>query len=237
MSNLLTVNQRVRIMPLEARKHLVFHVVRGVVNAVALAALAYALFHLLVQQYWITCLGNISAFSLGLVVMMYLLSEVALLRTCLGWVETLVWPALFGYAFLQSYELIYHFMFPVYLNYFQLPFLDGAGIRFLLERIITVLPIALMRKHLSCTKLTIASSMLFVLIWVLWILHGFPQYFHEGYFYPRIVRTNDPFAASLLFNFSSKLVLAICFISLLHIDRTVWPVLKRRLIKEFIDVL
>jgi hypothetical protein len=216
-------------MPLEAQKHMVFHAVRVVVNVLALTALGYALFHVLVQQYWIACLGNISAVSLGSVALIYLLSEVALLRTGLGWVETLIWPAMFGYAYLQSYELIYHFTFPVYLNYFQLPFLDGAGIRFLLERVVSVLPIALMRKHLSCTKLTIASSMLFVLIWVLWILYGFPQYFHEGYFYPRILQTKDPFAYSLLFNFSSKLVLATYFLSMLHIDRTVLPVLKRRL--------
>jgi hypothetical protein len=231
LSNLLAVNPRVRIMPLDERKHIVFHTVRGVVNALALAALAYALSHLLFRQYWIAFFGNISAFSLGSVAIIYLLSEFSLLRTGLGWVETLVWPALYGYAYLQSYELIYHFSFPIYLNYFQLPILNGEGFRFLLERFLTIIPVVLIRKYLSYTKLTIGFLMIFVMIWIVWILYGFPQYFHEGYFYPQILRTNDAFAYSLMFNFSSKLVLAACFISLLNIDLTLCPVLKRILTK------
>jgi hypothetical protein len=73
----------------------------------------------------------------------------------------------------------------------------------------------MLRRHLSFKKTSLAALVVFASIWIVWILYGFPQYFSNDYFYPRILKTDNPFATSLILNFSSKPILALFFISLL----------------------
>jgi hypothetical protein len=75
----------------------------------------------------------------------------------------------------------------------------------------------MLRKHLSFKKASIVALAVFASIWIVWIMYGFPQYFSSDYFYPRILKTDDPFTASLVLNFGSKPVLALFFVSLLDI--------------------
>jgi hypothetical protein len=93
--------------------------------------------------------------------------------------------------------------------------LNGEGIRYLLIEFLAICPIILMRKHLSFKKWTQALIIFFAAVWIVWILYGFPQYFVEGYFYPTILRTGNPFSLALTLNFGSKIILAMFFISLL----------------------
>ena len=131
--------------------------------------------------------------------------------------DSIVASALFCNAFVHSFELVYHFTFPVYLNYFTFPFLDGQQISYLLIEAIALLPLFLIRKHLSLKRICIAPFAVFLVLWAVWILHGYPQYFVEGYFYPRILRTADPYNLSLYLNFGSKAALAVLFATLLSI--------------------
>ena len=131
--------------------------------------------------------------------------------------DAVIFSILFCNAFLQSYELIYHFSYPVYFNYFMPPFLTGNDIRYLVLGFLPILPVFLMRKHLSFKKTSLVTLTVFVVIWVVWIMYGFPQYFSDEYFYPRILRTDDPYTLSMVLNFGSKVVLASFFTSLLKI--------------------
>ena len=167
------------------------------------------------RQYWIISLGNISTFSLGSVALIYFLSEWSLTRTNMESLDSIILSILFTNVFLQSYELIYHFSFPIYLNYFKPPSLNGDEIRYVLVELLAICPILLIRTHLSFKILSIVLLTFFITIWIVWILYGFPQYFFEGYFYLTILKTGDPYTLALILNFGSKFILAMFFISLL----------------------
>ncbi len=193
-------------------------IIRQTIGVMAIVAAFYSVASIILSQHWVTFLGDLSAFSLLSVSLIYLASESSLTRAGLDWVEAIVLSALFSNAFIQSYELIYHFSFLVYFNYFKWPLLDGDGIRYLVERSLTILPTALLRKHLSFGKLSAASLVLFAALWGTWILYGFPQYFSENSYYPIILEASDRYTTSILLNFGSKLVLAVFFISLLKLS-------------------
>ena len=191
--------------------------VRLLIDVVAAGAILYSVASIVLGQYWIACLGNISSFSLLALALIYLTAESSLTHAGLGRIEAMVLSVLFANGFLQSYEIIYHFSFPVYFNHFNPPFLDGDGIRYLIERFLSILPIALIRRQLSFGRLSLVSLLLFMVLWGIWILCGFPQYFAEDAFYPIIIRASDKYALSLMLNFGSKLVLAVFYISLLRL--------------------
>jgi hypothetical protein len=169
------------------------------------------------RQYWIEPLGNMSPFSLGSAALVYLFSEKSLTEARTSWFDAIILSILYSNAFLQSYELIYHFSYPVYLNYFKPPFLSGENLRYLILGSLQILPVFMLRRHLSFKKASLVTLVAFASIWIIWILYGFPQYFSNDYFYPRILKTDDPFAASLVLNFSSKPILALFLISLLEV--------------------
>ncbi len=135
-------------------------------------------------------------------------------------VESIVLAILFVNVFLQTYELIYHFTFPVYLNYFRLPFLNGDAIRYIVLEVIMLLPLLLVMKNLKMRRLSLMFVFIFAIVWAEWILCGFPQYFSVGYFYPVFLPAVDPYHLSLYLNFGSKVVLACFFASLLQTHKT-----------------
>ncbi|MDQ1280502.1 MAG: hypothetical protein QG670_1765 [Thermoproteota archaeon] len=202
-----------------------FQTVKWIIEGLAVGAIIFSVTSIILKQLWVAPLGNISSFSLLSLALIYLLSESSLIRAGLELVEAMVLSILFAFTYLQSYELIYHFSFPIYLNYFRLPILDGEGARYLIERLPAVLPIALMRKHMAFHRISAIFLLLFMTIWAIWLLYGFPQYFAQDTFYPTILKTSDQYILSLTLNFGSKLVLALFFISLLKLDLTQNPVL------------
>lgn len=158
-------------------------------------------------------LGDVSAVSAGAASGLYLLAERRFGRDRL---TSTVLALLFVNVFLQTYEVLYHFSFPVYFNYFKWPFLDGDSLRYLAGEGVVLLPILLVRSRLRFTRIGAGLVALFVLIWGVWILFGFPQYFAPGYFYPQFLASADPYRLSLALNFGSKVVLAVVFASLLE---------------------
>ena len=181
----------------------------------SISAIILSTVMIVLRQYWIEPLGNMSTFSLGSVALVYLLSEKSLTEANTSWFDAIILSILYCNVFLQSYELLYHFSYPVYLNYFKPPFLSGEDFRYLILGSLPILPVFMLRKHLSFKKASIVALAVFASIWIVWIMYGFPQYFSSDYFYPRILKTDDPFTASLVLNFGSKPVLALFFVSLL----------------------
>ena|SRR5579875_767123 len=128
--------------------------------------------------------------------------------------NSIIFAILFAFAFLESYELIYHFTFPIYWNYFRYPFISGSDIEFILTAGIALLPLVIVRDQLSLKVSSFIFLSIFVVMWCVWVLYGFPQYFSSLYFYPTIFKTNDPWDTSLLYNFGSKVVLSLFFLTL-----------------------
>lgn len=174
-----------------------------------------ALGHLLIAS-----LGHLSSVSTASFAGLYFLADVRLTKDGVGTGESIALSLLYANAMLQLYEIIYHFSFPVYFNYFRYPFLSGDDARFLIFQGLMVLPIYLTRRNLRLGFASLFLGLLFVLTWTLWILYGFPQYFVPGQYYtPQVLHTADPTALAQWFDFGSKGLLALSFAAL--VQRTV----------------
>ena len=114
---------------------------------------------------------------------------------------------LFANAFLQSYEIVYGLSF--------LPSMTGLEVRMIVLWLLMVSPLALVQEYLRFNWTSGVILLLFVAVWGVWLLYGFPQYYIGGYPFPRVLRTDDPFHLSLWLNFGSKAILAAFYGSLL----------------------
>jgi hypothetical protein len=197
-----------------------------VFRILAVVALVLSIYLILEGELWIGILGGVSSISIAIVSGLYVVTEYCLSRSGRAPVESIVLAVLFVNVFLQTYELVYHFTFPVYLNYFRPPFLNGDAIRYIVLEVIMLLPLLLVRKNIKLRRLSVMFVFIFILVWAEWILCGFPQYFSGGYFYPIFIPTNDPYHLSLYLNFGSKVVLAGFFASLLRSQKTTTPLVK-----------
>jgi hypothetical protein len=178
-------------------------------------ALLYSLYLIMLQNFWIGPLGGTSPFSLGSASVLYLLSQYQFARSGRGKLDSMVLGVLFANAFLQIYEIIYHFTFPIYSLTF--PFVQGADIKFLAVELSMVLPLILVRKELSFKKISAYALGAFLFCWAIWILFGFPQYFSATYYIKPLLHTADPFHVSLALNYGSKVILAAFFLTLLRV--------------------
>lgn len=181
---------------------------------VALATLAASAFLAALGQYWIAVLGNVSPFSTGAISGLYLLMDSRLRKDGASPGESIVLSILFANVFAQSFEVIYLFTFPVYLNYFRPPFFDGGDLRYLGLEGVMLVPILLVKRHLRFGALSGALVASFATMWTVWILCGFPQYFTDVFYYPRLLATPDSYHTSLFLDFGSKAILALFFASL-----------------------
>jgi hypothetical protein len=186
-----------------------------VLRLLALSAMMFSLFKIATSEYWIDSFGGVSAFTLACVSGLYLLSVNTLAKN-LRTTDSVILSILYAASFVTSYEVIYHFTFPVYLNYLRPPFLGGQEIRYLVTNGVIILPIFLMSKHLKLKRTSLILLMAFVATWTIWILYGFPQYFANDYYYPIFLKTEDPYRLSLRLNFGSKVLLAAFFGSCLN---------------------
>ena len=180
----------------------------------AAAGLVLSAVLVVLGQLWIAPLGGLSAISFGGACALSLIVYESLEHDT-GKGECIVLGILFANVCLQTYEVVYHFAFPVYFNYFKPPFFVADDARYLAFEGVMLLPVFLVRKRLRfgpVSKILLAS---FAATFALWILFGFPQYFVEGYYYPTVLSTPDPFRLSLLLDFGSKAILVFFFASLL----------------------
>lgn len=187
-------------------------------RVIAFLALLYSLSLIATQNFWITPLGGTSPFSLGSASVLYLFSQYQFARDGRAKLDSVILGVLFANAFLQTYEIIYHFTFPVYS--LQYPFLQGADVKFLVVELTMVLPLFLMRKELSFKKVSAYTLGLFFLSILVWVLFGFPQYFSNVYYIQPVLHTSDPYHLALALNYGSKVILAAFFLTLLKIRRS-----------------
>ena len=183
----------------------------------AFIALATSVGLAVLGQYWIAALGNISPFSTGAISGLYLLTESRLRRDGVSAGESIILSILFANVFAQTFEIVYHFTFPVYLNYFRPPFFDGSDVRYLVLEGVMLVPVFLVKRHLRFGALSAGLLTCFLVAWTTWVLFGFPQYFTGSFYFPRFFVASDPYLLSLYLNFGSKTILALFFASL------VWP--------------
>lgn len=183
----------------------------------AFVTLLTSIFLVLLGQIWIEQLGGVSAVATGSISALYLLSSYRFSGGIISRGETIVLALLYANSFAQSFETVYHFTFPIYLNYFMFPFLTGEEVRYLVFEATMLLPLILVRRYLRVKRESVVLLTLFAVIWAIWILHGFPQYYVDGYYYPRVLITGNPYALGLILNFVSKAILAAFFASLLNL--------------------
>jgi len=172
-------------------------------------------------QLWIGALGDISTVSFGSVSFLYLLMETRLENDSVPTTSSVVLAVLYANVFLQTYEVLYHFTFPVYLNYFRPPFLSPADLRYIAFEALLLSPIVLVRKQVRFGWLSAGLAALFVAVWAAWILYGFPQYFTNDTYYFRVLTAESRRNTALVLNFGSKTVLALLFASLIRRHRSV----------------
>ena len=173
---------------------------------------------------WIGSLGDISTFSVGSMCLLYLLMETRLERDSVGVAQSIVLAVLYANVFAQTYEVLYHFTFPVYLNYLKPPFLDGADLRYLALEGVMLAPIVLVLKQLRLGRASLVLAASFALVWAVWVMYGYPQYFTTDLFYQQALAIKGNLRdLSLVLNFGSKTILALFFGSLVRPWKTSKP--------------
>ncbi len=185
-------------------------------RAMAVVGLGTAILFVTLGQFWIYPLGRVSPITVGAVCGLYFIMDRRLEKDGVSRGQAIVLATLFANVFAQSFEIIYHFSFPIHLNYFKPPFLDGDGIKYLAMESTMLMPIFLVRRHLRFGAISAVLGSCFAIVWAVWILYGYPQYFALAYYYPQILFSNDPFHLSLWINFGSKTVLALFFASIIQ---------------------
>jgi hypothetical protein len=188
-----------------------------------LAALGLAASIVLVAggRLWIGALGDISTFSVGSVCFLYLLMETRLEKDSVGVGQSIVLAVLYANVFAQTYEVLYHFTFPVYLDYFKPPYLDGADLRYLALEGVMLAPVVLVKKQIRLGVASLALALAFAVVWAVWIMYGYPQYFTTDLFYQQTLAAKGNLRdLSLILNFGSKVILALFFGSLIRPQKT-----------------
>jgi hypothetical protein len=113
------------------------------------------------------------------------------------------------------YELIYHYSFASYFDYFHYPFFDANDTNTLLLDGATSLLVLVGYKHIKvrgnyCFGLLILA---FSALYAGWLLIGFPQY--TGAFeLPQFIKVDNPFLIGYLLNRLSKLSLCLAWVAL-----------------------
>ncbi|MDG6907063.1 MAG: hypothetical protein JRN20_14920 [Nitrososphaerota archaeon] len=187
-------------------------------RAISLAAIVFALVVIFLHQFLIYTLGYISTVSLGSAGALFILSEYSFSKSGLGKVGAIIFGILFPAAFLESYEIIYHFSFTPspHFNTFAV---IGGGIRFLATDGVVILPLVYLRNHLEFRNSSKITLIVFAGFWLIWLLYGYPQYYTQSpMYYPPILKTSDYWDTSLFLNFGSKIVLAFFFASILKLS-------------------
>jgi hypothetical protein len=165
---------------------------------------------------WVVPLGDVSSISVGSVAVIYALSQYRFKSVGYTEMKSIVLGVLFANAFLQCYEVVYGLTFGLSAVLSDPPTVTGTDVRTFILWLIMISPILLIHEHLRFKRTSAALLFLTGVVWVVWILYGFPQYYYSGYAFAQILKTSDPFHLSLWLNFGSKALLAVFFVSLLE---------------------
>ncbi|MDV3244457.1 MAG: hypothetical protein LYZ66_04685 [Nitrososphaerales archaeon] len=113
------------------------------------------------------------------------------------------------------YELIYHYSFITYFNYFRYPYFDFNDTRTLLSEGALSLLVLVGYKHQRVRQNYYFGGLItaFATIYSGWLLIGFPQL--DGTFQlPRFIQVDDPVFVGYLLNRFSKLFLCLSWVAL-----------------------
>ena len=209
-----------------SKKSSLINLIEWAFRFVALFCVFYSIYLLALRdQYWVISLGYVSSVTLGCVGAIILLSEYSFSRhQQMGAINSMVFSVLFAAAFVWTYELIYYLSFPGSLDFnFTAAVISqiGGTLRTVAVDLLYILPIVLLRKKLAIGRSSLVLLAIFSALWIVWILYGFPQYYLANYLthsiYPKVFVAADPYRFSLFFNYTSKAVLGVFFISLLKV--------------------
>jgi len=119
------------------------------------------------------------------------------------------------FSVIWFYELIYHYSFPGdYSEFVNLQFNT-----FIMETGLTLLVLVGYRRiRIRRNNYFVFMVMVFSILYVLWLVIGFPQY--DGTFQlPRFLNIQNPFLAGYVLNRFSKLFLCLAWVSLYRVKR------------------
>ena len=144
---------------------------------VALLSLLYSIYLIAEDQLWVVSLGSVSSVTVGCAGGIILLSEYAFSRyQRMDKINAMVFSVLFASSFVWSYEIIYYLSFPGNWNLATTTVSQfGDSLRTIAVFGIQLLPIILLRKKLTFGRTSIVLLSLFSVMWIFWILYGFPQ--------------------------------------------------------------
>ena len=128
------------------------------------------------------------------------------------------------------YELIYHYSFPIYLNYFKPPFIDLSDLRTGITLGINAILKIVGHKYLRIrgNYPLLISGLIFVGLWIFWLGIGFPQKFSEAMFFPRFLPIDNALSFAWSLNLLTKIVLAVSYLLLFMQVRPFIAALKHK---------
>jgi hypothetical protein len=114
------------------------------------------------------------------------------------------------------YELIYHYSFIGYFNFFHYPFFQFSDASTLLVDGALALLVIVGHKYarVKGNYFFWLFILIFGILYATWLLIGFPQYVDRTFQLPRLIEVDDPFAAAFLLNRFSKLSLCVSWVFL-----------------------
>jgi hypothetical protein len=114
------------------------------------------------------------------------------------------------------YELIYHYSFIGYFNFFHYPFFQFSDASTLLVDGALALLVIAGHKYarVKGNYFFWLFMIIFGILYATWLLIGFPQYVDRTFQLPRLIQVDDPFAAAFLLNRFSKLSLCVSWVFL-----------------------
>jgi hypothetical protein len=165
---------------------------------------------------WVGPLGDVSSISLGAVAVIYAFSQYYFCKRGYTEMQSMVLGVLLANAFLQTYELAYGMTFAGIALFGDPPTVSGADVRVFILWLVMISPIFLVKDQLRFTRTSSLLLALTGLVWTLWLLYGFPQYYLPGFATTPLLKTSDPYHLSLWLNFGSKGLMGAFFLSLLE---------------------
>lgn len=207
----------VELSRLGAEFHLLFkeYKLTSVVFLLLIAVSAYYVARLQQGENYAAYLGYVSSSSIIFFSMVFVGTGTTLIRRYgLGDLDTFVISLATTVSLIWTYELIFHYSFPVHLNYYRFPYflVDLRNLIMMGSLSILILVgrryIRLKRNHLFFTLI-----ILFTLTYGLWLMIGFPN--SDGNLYQPIrLAVGDPFALGAMLSRLSKFLLSISWILL-----------------------
>ena len=194
---------------------------------------AYATFLILRGESWTSFFGAESS-SVIFFSIVYLGAGILLAKREVPDVETFSIALATTLSAIWLYELIYHYSFPVYFNYFKFPFFDFNDTNTLLLEGATSLLVLVGYKYFRVKGNYYFWGLvsLFCILYGIWILMGFTQTSGTSYL-PQYIHVNDPVLVGYILNRSSKLVLCLSWISL-YTEPSTFIIRRRRNMDAFV---